>query len=173
MQVRTHFFAAAILLLSTAAFSQSLKKIPISHSGCSIYTYCDMKIDESKSPDSSLVFAGECTKEDISWGVICVKLINQTADLVQAEELLVAYLDFLRSSFAITRSAGYGRGHRLNKNEDTRGVLDYWEDAEKNHWKVKGWTNGKFIGVMYVYSKKDLPEQKVNIFLDGFRMPER
>ena len=72
----------------------------------------------------------------------------------------------------ITKSAGYGKGHRLKDNENTRGVIDYWEDNDKNNWKVKGWTDGKFICVLYAYSSKELPEQKVNVFLDGFRLPE-
>lgn len=159
-------------LLPAAVFSQGLKKIPISHSGCSLYSFCDMKFDESKSRDSSVVFAGECEKEEVTYGTICVKLINPPADLTMAEDLLVAYLDYLKQSFAITKAAGYGKGHRLNKNADTRGILDYWEDKEKNNWKVKAWTDGKIIGVLYAFSKKELPEQRVNVFLEGFRMPE-
>ena len=73
-----------------------------------------------------------------------------------AEDLLIAYLDYLKGNFGITKSAGYSKGHILNKKENTRGILDYWEDGEKNKWKVKAWTDGKFIGVMYAYSNKDL-----------------
>lgn len=167
------FIISSVLFtaFSYTAFSQSLKKIPVGNSGCTVYTYCDMKFDESKSPDSSVVFAGECVKDEITYGTICVKLLNPPASLAMAEDLLVAYLDFLKGSFSITKAAGYGKGHRLNNNENTRGILDYWEDNEKNNWKVKAWTNGKVVGVMYAFSKKALPEPKVNIFLEGFRMP--
>ncbi len=166
-----------LLLLSLTGWiqvsiSQSLKKIPISTSGCSLYTFCEMKFDSSRSPDSSQVFAGECTKEDITYGTICVKLVNPPESLQMSEDLLIAYLDFLKGSFGITKAAGYGKGHRLNNNENTRGILDYWADAEKNNWKVKAWTDGKFIGVMYVYCLKEIPENKVNAYLEGFRLPE-
>ncbi len=172
MKQRTHIlFIIAAILPAAAVFSQGLKKIPISNSGCSLYSFCEMKFDESKSRDSSTVYAGECVKEEVTYGTICVRLINPPADLTMAEDLLVAYLDYLKQSFAITKAAGYGKGHRLNKNADTRGVLDYWEDKEKNNWKVKAWTDGKFIGVLYAFSKKELPEQRVNVFLEGFRMP--
>ncbi|MBM3416803.1 MAG: hypothetical protein FJY20_10260 [Bacteroidetes bacterium] len=172
MKKRTPFFLLAVLLAnSSPVFSQGLKKIPVSRSGCSLYTYCDMTFDESQSPDSSTVYAGECIKENVTYGIICVKLMNPSADINAAEELLTAYLDFLKGRFNIIKGAGYGKGHRLNKNENTRGILDYWEDNEKNNWKVKAWTDGKFIGVMYAFSKKEWPEQKVNIFLDGFRLP--
>lgn len=161
-----------VLAYSLSASAQGMKKIPVGNSGCSLYTYCDLRFDASKSPDSSQVFAGECTKEEITYGMICVQLANPSEDLVMAEDLLVAYLDFLKGSFGITKFAGYGKGHILNNNKNTRGIIDYWEDKEKHNWKVKGWTDGKFIGVLYAFSLKALPEQKVNVFLDGFRLPE-
>ena len=105
------------------------------------------------------------------YGVICVKLLLPVNNLVAAEDLLISYADYLRGSFEITKAIGYGKGHRLNNNENTRGITDYWEDAEKNKWKIKAWTDGNYIGFMYAYSKKELPEAKVNVFLDGLRLP--
>lgn len=166
-----------LLILHFSIFSQSsaaqgLKKTPISTSGCSLYSYCEMKFDTSKSPDSSQVYAGECEKEEITYGTICVKLVNPPETLQMAEDLLIAYLDFLKGSFKINRYTGYSKGLRLNRDENTRGILDYWEDAENQKWKVKAWTDGKYIGVMYAYSLKEIPEPKVNAFLDGFRLPQ-
>lgn len=161
-----------LLLISCTTFSQNLKKYPVSKSGCSYYNYCDAKFDASKSQDSSDIYTGECAVSDVTYGIICVKLLNTVADLQMAEDLLIAYMDFLKQSFEITSTAGYGKGHRLNNNESTRGIIDYWKDKENNNWKVKGWTDGKHIGVLYAYTNKTLPEQKVNVFLDGFRLPE-
>jgi len=168
MKIIPAFF---ILFLSSSSFSQSLKKYPISNSGCSLYTYCEPKFSVEKSADSSQVYTGECLKEEVNYGVICVKLLNPVESLAMAEDLLVSYLDYLKESFEITKAAGYGKGHRLNNDENTRGIIDYWEDKEKDNWKIKAWTNGAYIGVMYAYSKKPLPESKVNVFLDSFRLP--
>lgn len=166
------FLISAIILFTTInAEAQSLKKYPISNSGCSLYNYCPSVYKVDKSADSSLVFTGECTSGEVTYGVICVKLLTAVDDLTMAEDLLISYLDYLKSTFTITKAAGYGRGHRLDNNEQTRGILDYWEDDAKDLWKVKAWTNGKFIGVMYAYSQKELPEVKVNAFLESFRMP--
>ena len=110
-------------------------------------------------------------KDDISYGVVCVKLLNPVSDLTMAEDLLISYLDYLKENFNIINAAGYGKGHRLNNKENTRGILDYWEDKDKDKWKIKAWTDGKYIGFIYVYSKKELPEAKVNIFLDSFLLP--
>ncbi len=161
----------AFLFLSAGGSGQTIKKVAIGQSGCSLYTYCDLKFDKSRSEDSSAIYTAECVKDGVSYGVICVQLLTPPDSLSQAEEMMIAYLDYLKTSFDITQSAGYGKGHRLHQNENTRGVLDYWEDKEKNHWKVKAWTDRKFIGVLYAYSNKPLPESKVNVFLDGFRLP--
>ncbi|MFZ9388004.1 MAG: hypothetical protein ACO25B_08990 [Chitinophagaceae bacterium] len=169
ISVLLSFFVLAIPGFQT--HGQAFKKIPIERSGCSLYTYCDMKFDKSKSRDSSAIYAGECVQEGITYGVICVKLEYPPETLPMAEDLLVAYLDFLKEKFGIIKAAGYGKGLLLNQDPGTRGVLDYWEDEEKNNWKVKAWTNRMYIGVMYAYSSKNHPEQKINLFLDGFRMP--
>ncbi|HEY6064226.1 MAG TPA: hypothetical protein VIV35_11485, partial [Chitinophagaceae bacterium] len=151
--------------------AQSLKKVPISNSGCSVYTFCDFRFGKEYSEDSSLVYTGECIKEGVGYGVICVKLAEPADDLDRAEESVINYLDYLKTSFKILKSAGYGRGHRLANNENTRGVIDYWEDSDKNNWKIKAWTDGKFIGVLYGYSAKELNETKLNLFLESFRFP--
>jgi len=159
------------VLLSSSGFSQTLKKYPISNSGCSFYTYCDTKFNIEKSSDSSSVYTGECVVGETSYGVICVKLLHPFDDLGMAEDVMISYVDFLKTSFDITKSAGYGKGHHLNNNENTRGILDYWQDKDLDNWKIKAWTDGKFIGFLYAYSKKELPETKVNVFLDSFRLP--
>lgn len=169
--IRLLFLLPVFLCSLAASHAQSLKKYPVSNSGCSLYSYCDAMYVMAFSEDSSRVYTGECSKDEVTYGIICVALLEPVADPEQSENLLVAYLDHLQSSLDITKSAGYGMGHRLNNDENTRGILDYWEDKEGNSWKVKAWTNGSFIGVLYAYSKQELPESKVNVFLESFRMP--
>lgn len=160
-----------LLLATLASRSQTLKKYPVSNSGCYLYSYCNASYDVDYSEDSSKVFTGECVAADVTYGIICVKLLNSISDLDAAENLMISYTDFLKTSFNITRATGYGKGHRLAQHEKTRGIIDYWEDKEGDTWKIKSWTDGRFIGFMYAYSKKELPEQKVNVFLDSFRFP--
>ena len=161
----------SFLICSVTAYNQSLKKYTISKSGCSLYNYCEMKFEMAKSQDSSVVYTGECVNEGVTYGIICVKLLNPLTDLAAAEDLLISYSDYLKDGFEIVKATGYGRGHFLNNNENTRGIIDYWEDKKKNFWKIKAWTDGKIIGFLYVFSKKELPEGKVNVYLDSFRMP--
>ena len=170
--MKIQFSIFAVFFSMMISYAQMLKKTPIDNSGCSLYSFCDLKFNTQKSEDSSVIYTSECEKDKMNYGVICVKLSESVNDLNVAEGLLISYLDYLKSSFNITQSVGYGKGHRLKNDENTRGVIDYWEDKDKNNWKVKGWTNGKFIGVLYGYSSIQLAESKLNIFLEGFRFPD-
>ncbi|MBS1920678.1 MAG: hypothetical protein JST17_10535 [Bacteroidetes bacterium] len=154
------------------AQSQSLKKYEINNSGCAVYMYCTPEqFKEAYSDDSSKVYTAECNRDEFYYGVICVRLLTPSENLGEAEDMLISYLDYLKTSFDIKSAVGYGRGNHLNNREDTRGVVDYWKDDLNNNWKIKAWTNGKFIGVLYVYSAKELPETKVDVFLNSFRFP--
>ncbi|MBL7743610.1 MAG: hypothetical protein JNN00_09090 [Chitinophagaceae bacterium] len=164
----------ALLLLLNTSFSQSIKKYPIGSTGCSAYFFCEpSKRDVNYSEDSSAITTQECLNDGIHYGIICVQLKVAITSLSDAEDMMIAYLDYLKTTFKIRSATGYGKGHRLKGREDTRGIIDYWMDETKDNWKVKSWTDGKFIGVLYAYGtdQKELPETKVNVFLDSFRLP--
>jgi len=170
--MRSLFFVICFLLVVDYSFGQSFQKYQIGSSGCAAYFFCNPgKFILDKSPDSSEVYTGECTNDDITYGVICVKLKDKLSGMETSESVLIAYLDYLKGSFNITKSAGYGKGHKLGNRDDTRGVIDYWQDKSNANWKVKGWTDGTFIAVMYAKSAKELPEIKINTFLDGLVLP--
>lgn len=169
--MKTAFFILPLLIGVLTVTAQSVKKYPIGNSGCSLNSYCEQRYSTSLSDDSSKVYTGECKQDEVSYGVICIKLLNPVENLFMAQDLVVAYLDYLKKNFDIVKAAGYSKNYMLQDNRDTRGVLDYWEDIEGNKWKIKAWTDGKYIGCLYAYSKKELPETKINTYLDGFRMP--
>lgn len=147
-------------------------KVAISGTGCTVEVFCfPGRFDAYELEDGSTVYADECIKEDITWGIYCVKLLKPVENLDAAEDTVISYLDFLKIDYGIVSSKGYDKGHKLNKDETTRGIYDKWEDVDKEKWKIKAWTNGKFIGVLYVHSSKELPDKKVELFLESFRFP--
>lgn len=165
---------ALSLLIALTVQAQSLKKSPIGHSGCQAYFFCDVNVENSFSEDSSIVYTNACTgKDSLEYGLICVQLKEKISDIQVAENVMISYLDYLKTSFSITKSTGYGKGHTLKNYPAAHGVIDYWSDNKDQDWKVKGWTDGQFIAVLYVISPKDQPntESKINLYLDGFRFP--
>lgn len=147
-------------------------RVAISGTGCTVEVFCfPGRFDAYDLEDGSTVYADDCEKDGVTWGIYCVKLLKPVNDLDAAEDTVISYLDFLKLDYGIVSSKGYDKGHKLNKDETTRGIFDKWEDVDKGKWKVKAWTNGKFIGVLYVHSNKELPDKKAELFLESFRFP--
>jgi len=167
-----HWMMIVLLLTGLCSAAQSLKKYPIGKSGCAYYGFCEAQLNESRSPDSSRIWTGGCTIDSVTYTIICVKLSERFDDLAVAEQVLISYMDYLKTSLEIKKASAYGKGHKLEGKENTRGVIDYWEWKNGDNGKVKGWTDGRFIGVMMVSGKGELPYSKKEVFLDGFRLPE-
>ena len=164
---------SCLLLLSFfAATAQDPQKVAISTTGCSVQVFClPGRFDAYDLDDGSTVYADDCEKDGVTWGIYCIKLKKPIASLDAAEDSIAGILDFLKLDYGIVRGKGYDKGHQLNKDENTRGIFDTWEDADNNKWKIKAWTNGNFICVMHVHSTKELPDKKTGIFLEGLRFP--
>ena len=148
----------------------------IGQSGCSAYFPEGMPDFElSKSEDGADVYTSEVAVDGFMFGCIAVKFVEPFTDSSpeEMEGLLISYMEYLKSHFEITASAGVGKGHTLESSPDARGVLDYWEDAEKTQFAVKGWVNQRALGVMIIYGPIEYPNFNLQqMYLDGFRFRE-
>lgn len=166
-----------LLLISCFAcfinsFGQKASTVAISTTGCTVEVFCfPGRFDAYELEEGSTVFADDCEYDDVNYGIYCVQLKNPISDLNNAEDTVISYLDFLKLDYGIVKSKGYDKGHKLNKDKNTRGVYDSWEDLEKNKWKIRAWTDGKFICILHMHSKKELPDKKADVFLNGIRFP--
>lgn len=167
-----HLLPSALLFCFSNTFAQDPQKVEVSNTGCTVQVYClPGRFDVYDLEDGSTVYADDCEKDGITWGIYCIKLKKPIPNLKDAEDSIITILDFLKLDYGIVRGKGYDKGHKLNKDDNTRGVFDTWEDADGKKWKVKAWTNGNFICVMHVHSSKELPDKKTGIFLEGLRFP--
>jgi hypothetical protein len=161
-----------MIFVSLITNGQDPSKVSISTSGCSVQVFCfPGRFDVYDLEDGSTVYADDCEQAGVTYGIYCVKLKKLIADLSAAEDTMITYLDFLKLDYGIVKGKGYDKGHRLNKDENTRGIKDTWEDVDKNKFKVRAWTNGRFICILHVHSSKELPDKKTEIFLEGLRFP--
>lgn len=149
-------------------------KFYIGSSGCSIVAPGYMITDSTYSEDSSLIYSGEIALDSFHFFIILVEIKNPIPDSGLAREtVLVNYLDHLKSSFSITESVGYGRGHTLPGYDQALGVLDYWKDEFGDSWSVKGWTDGRILAVLGIYGPVPYPNPSIeSVYLNGFRFPD-
>jgi hypothetical protein len=128
--------------------------------------------EKSYSPDSSMVFTSEyMSSDDFNFGAIVVRFKEPIgSDRAVNEQLLISYMDYLKSQYGIVKSAGYGTDHTLEGFPDAVGVIDYWQDEAGKSFAVKGWNDGNKMGVLFIYGVGDYPNFNLqNMFLNGFR----
>jgi hypothetical protein len=150
-----------------------LEKMSIPECNCSVYMpKGTLPFSKAYSEDSSLVFTSDyITEDNFSFVAITVKFKQSMGtDKVANEQLLCGYMDYIKSQLAITASAGYGKGHTLEKYPDALGVLDYCSDEEGFQYAMKGWINENNLAILYIVGTKDYPHFNLQqMFLDGFR----
>lgn len=162
----------ALVAIVFTARAQDPQKVAISTTGCTVDVYClPGRFDVYDLEDGSTVYADDCEKENVTYGIYCIKLKKPISDLAAAEDSMITILDFLKLDYGIVKGKGYDKGHKLNKDDNTRGIFDTWEDTEDNKWKIRAWTNGQFICVLHMHSTKELPDKKTEVFLNGLRFP--
>jgi len=164
-------FIATQLLAQVPRFS----KYPIGETGYSSYFPSNPgNFEVQKSEDDLQLYLGETEVQACKYGLILVLFDDKLAGSGKEEllDLLISYMDHLKTSFEITGSAGYGKGHSMDSNPEVQGVIDYWEDKTGNQFAIKGWIDKNALCFLYV-SGKELPNINYqNLFLNGFRFKE-
>ena len=172
-------FFITFIFCSISVFGQSEYKAPrltktaISNTGCFAYlpdNKIEKKFDLSYSPDSSKVYTGDFEDGEYHFAIILVKMNESLTTYQEKENMLINYLDYLKTTLEIKSSAGYGKGHTMSSSPTANGVIDYWEDKDEAKYAIKAWADENVIAVMMLYGPKEYPYFTVQqLFLDGFR----
>lgn len=126
------------------------------------------------SQDSSYVYSASCQADSMEWAVVLVEL-NFNPEENQREDMLVAYLDYLKQAFSIQASAGVGKGHTSERNPGAKGVIDFWEGESGENYKVKAWANANFVAVLMIISPQNTEPNysKSEFFLNSLTFPQK
>jgi hypothetical protein len=160
-----------ILFLATSLvirFSSS-KKIKlqfIGNTGCSALLSADTKLESSLTQSGDELYFHEFKDKNVTYGIICVDM-NEKYSLAEAEEMLRSYIESLRGPLYILHNTGIHEDADWNS-ETSKTIVDYWQDCSKKDWKVKGYTNGKTLAVLYVKNIGNADVKNQDFFLDSF-----
>ena len=160
-----------ILFLATSLvirFSSS-KKIKlqfIGNTGCSALVSSDNKLESTLTQCGDQLYFYEFKDKNVTYGMICVDM-NEQYSLTEAGEMLRSYIDKLRGPLYILHNTGIHEDTDWNSETSTT-IVDYWQDCNKKDWKVKGYTNGKTLAVLYVKNIGHADVKSQDFFLDSF-----
>ena len=133
--------------------------------GCSTYLHSSARILHVRhTRDGDRLFFNEYAEDGVTYGTICVQM-QQHYSLEQAEAILVHYLNRVRKPMHILCNVSMD----IRTDDQQLTITDYWQDEAGIDWKVKGYTNGKIVGVLYVKNINDTTVKNHDAFLNGFR----
>ena len=158
-------FLATSLVIRFSS-SKRIKLQFIGNTGCSALLSSNNKLDCTLTESGDQLFFHEFTDKTVTYGMICIKM-NQEYSLAEAEEMLGAYIEKLRGPFYILHNTGIDDDADWNS-ETSKTIVDYWQDSNKKDWKVKGYTDGKRLSVLYVKNIGNVDVKKQDLFLDSF-----
>lgn len=165
-----------LLLLATSlvfrmSSSQKVKNRLIGDTGCSALMATGTELESMPTRSGDQLYFHEFREGNVTYGMICVRM-NTEHTLEEAEAMLRCYIDKLRGPFYILHNTGVHDEADWNT-ESSRTIADYWQDAGKKDWKVKGYTNGNVLAVLFVKNIGQVDVRKQDIFLDSFHFQAR
>ena len=156
------FLATSLILrISTPKFRRYL----IGHSGCtSLLLSGNNQLHIEHTTERDVIYFNESTVDGIMYGLICIQM-KQLYTMSQAENILVQYINRVRKPLQIAYNS-------MMEVENLNGqitITDYWQDNDGVDWKIKGYTNGKTVAVLYVKNITDVPVKEHDTFLNGLK----
>jgi hypothetical protein len=161
------FLLTASLVLYKS--SKKPRKTFIGDTNCSVNFSPDAVFDFTQSEEGDQLYFAEYTEKSAGYGVLFAK-VNAKLPLEEAQEVMTVYLNRLRKPFNALYNTGVDLCQSWSKEDDCIKMVDYWQDEDNLDWKVKGYTDGEIIAVLYVKNINEITVEKQDEFLDSFCM---
>lgn len=161
------FLLTASLVLYKS--SKKPRKTFIGDTNCSVHFSPDAVFDFTQSEEGDQLYFAEYTEKSVGYGVLCAR-VHSILPLDEAQDVMNSYLNRLRKPFNALYNTGVDLCQTWNKEDGSIQMVDYWQDEDNLDWKVKGYTNGEIIAVLYVKNINEITVEKQDEFLDSFCM---
>lgn len=155
-------FLATSLVLRTA--NSRFRRYAICP-GCSSYLNTSARrLHIRRTKDGDTIYFNEYTSRGVTYGMVCVQMSSRHTER-QSEKILVNYMNRARKPMHIAANSYMEIVHEMQHLT----ITDYWQDKNGIDWKVKGYTNGKIVALLYVKNISDTSVSHHDAYLDGFR----
>ena len=158
-----------ILFLATSlalhAPTPKFKRYIIGSAGCSSLLFSGANSLYIKyTKDGEKVYFNEHKTGDVTYGLIVVQM-KDVFTLEEASTILAQYTNAVRIPFKIVHHLPM----EMEKQNEKVVLTNYWQDKNGADWKVKGYTNGKIIAVLYVQNIGASNVKDDDNFLSGLK----
>jgi hypothetical protein len=160
------FFLLATSFASRFITPRKFKVQVIGNTGCSALLFSDSGLECTKTESGDQFYFYESVQKDVTYGMICIHL-QEDYSMPDAVEMLNSYITKLKGPFYILHTTGLRQIADWNS-ATTTVFTDYWQDSNQEDWKIKGYTNGKVLAILYVKNIGHAATEKHELFLDSF-----
>ena len=164
-----------LLLIATTFFMRLTRpagynRYTIANTGCSIRFFADPGVfTATRTPDGEMMYYNDCTIDEVSYGSVTVALADVLVHDDTIEEVMLQLMRIIKNTHYIKYVTGTSTGLKQKEDPNVQGMVEYWQDDKGIDWKVKSWTNGAFIIVLYVKNISKACSQQQDIYLDGIK----
>ena len=156
-----------LLLLLTASLvwiksSRKFKRFFLGTRGSSLEFATGVEFEHTIHEGDELYFA-EYQEKLITYGVLVAHLQQELCQ-EDARTVLSNYLNRLRKPFKAPHNTGI-----VDYSASTINLVDYWQDEDSADWKLKAYSDGKTMAILYIKNITDLEVEKQDAFLNSFR----
>jgi hypothetical protein len=121
--------------------------------------------------ENELLHYANCSEGNVHYGVLCA-VLNKSLNYFEAEEKLSRFTDSVREGLNIPYNVGISTGNMLRDEKNTLGINDYWQDKKGIDWEVRGYSDGKYMAVLYVKGITACDSAKMEAFFNSFEFPK-
>jgi hypothetical protein len=166
-----------LLSFLAAAFSSALEKrttgkLTIGAPGCTLTVHKPPTIHRIDTEEGYPAYIGQSKIAESTYGFATVILPVFIDNHDEVKHKLYVLLEDVYSSFRIEYGTGLSYGYNHPGDEAIFGFTEYWQDKDGMDWKVKAWTNGKVMTVLYIRNIGSVSLKDQDSYLDGISFSE-
>jgi hypothetical protein len=161
-----------LLSFLAAAFSSALEtstpsKITIGAPGCTLTVHKPPTVHRIETIEGYPAYIGQSKIREATYGFATVVLPEMITDPEVYHHKLFTLLEDVYASFRIVYGTGLSYGYTHPGDEKIFGFTEYWQDKDGMDWKVKAWTNGQVMTVLYIRNIGQVKLRDQDSYLDG------
>jgi hypothetical protein len=158
-------FLSAIFALPVE--NRGPKKITIGAPGCTLTVHKPPVVHPIKTEEGYHAWIGQSKEGRSCFGFATILLPKPADDEEQMKDLLYDFLEDVHQSFDIVCGTGMQYGYNHPGDPEIFGFCEYWQDRQGHDWKVKAWSNGLIMTVLYISNIVEVTLKNQETYLDG------
>lgn len=148
---------------------QREKIFEVSSCGCTARLPAQPLTKKLRDEKGNPVYVGQAKEQHVTYGFATVELEQHLYNREEAEQTLFLFMEAMHPSFNIEYTTALTHGYTHPHSPHVWGMTDYWQDKDGQDWKVKGWTDGRIMTVLYVKNIGGVSFERQDAFLNSFQ----